>query len=48
MTEFANCLSVLAGENSYGNVTDVAQGNGQIYIIDAADCWADVSSDIEN
>ena len=48
MTEYTNCLSVVAGENPYGNVTDFAQGAGQVYIIEAADCWADVSGDIEN
>ena len=48
MTEFTNCLSVLAGENTYGNITDFDQGNGQIYIIESKDCWADVSGDIEN
>ena len=48
MTEYTNCLSVLAGENNYGNITDFAQGNGQIYIVESKNCWADVSGDIEN
>ena len=48
MTEYINCLSVLAGENAYGNITDFAQGAGQLWLIDAKDCWADVSGDIEN
>lgn len=48
MTEYTNCLSVLAGETNYGNITDFAQGNGQIYIVESKDCWADVSGDIEN
>lgn len=48
MTDFINCLSVLAGENAYGNITDFAQGNGQIYIIEANECWADVQGDIDN
>ena len=48
MTEYTNCLSVLAGENTYGNITDFAQGAGQLWLIDSAKCWADVSGDIEN
>ena len=48
MTEYTNCLSVLAGENTYGNVTDFAQGAGQLWLIDSKKCWADVSGDIEN
>lgn len=47
MTEFVNCLDVLAGENPFGNVTEFAQGSGKIYLIDFPDCWADVAEDIE-
>jgi hypothetical protein len=48
MTDFPSCLAVLSGENSYGNVTNFQEGAGQIYIVDAAECWADVEADIEN
>lgn len=48
MTEYTNCLAVLAGEENYANQTDFAQGNGQIYLVESSACWADVSGDIEN
>ena len=48
MTEYTNCLSILAGDNTYGNVTDFAQGAGQVYLIEGAECWTDVADDIEN
>ena len=48
MTEYTNCLAVLAGEENYGNITNFAQENGQVYLVESKNCWADVSGDIEN
>jgi len=47
MTEFTNCLNILAGDDAY-DVTTFQEGAGSIYIVEGADCWADVQGDIEN
>jgi len=48
MTEYTNCFAVLSGEENYGNISNFAQENGQVYLVESKDCWADVSGDIEN
>lgn len=47
MSEFTNCLNILAGEDAY-DITNFQEGAGSIYIVEGADCWADVQGDIEN